>query len=400
MRNKTSRWLILAVASLMLVVLVGCEADNPASIFEESAKGLAAPEIASISPADSTLAGIGEIILTGKGFSPIPEENYVFFNKERVVVTEASATQLKMKSPVTPMNPLIIKVAHRDAYVFSNQINYKLLEVFWEWGGFDEYDNIYGMDLDKNENLYVAGDKVIDKVTPDGVRIKRFGTMTFPRASGIKMGPGGVLYIARNSNLLYTMPPTGGAAVKWVTAPGKVYDFDFSESGAVYAGGKNEDLYRILPSGVGAAIAAYADVYIKAVRVFNGYVYVGGAVNSTSHDYVWRQQIISDDQLGEKEVYFDWSGTIDQASEVLAITFSADGDMYIGTNAPEAIIVVHPDGSYDELYPGVIFPESYAIAWGNGPYLYINRRNDADVTQQRVIKLNMQKLGAPYFGRI
>lgn len=400
MRNQTSRWLLFALANLMLVVLIGCEADNPASIFDESVKGLAVPQITSISPADSTLAGIGEIIITGNGFSTVPEENYVYFNKERVPVTEASTTQLKMKSPVTAMNPLIIKVANQGAFNFSNQINYKLLEVFWEWGTFDEYDEIYGLDLDKNDNLYVAGNGVIDKVSPEGVRTKKWGTMAFPRATAIKIGPGGVVYLARNSNTLNTIPATGGAAVKWVNAPGKVYDFDFSSSGAMYAGGKNNDLYRILPSGVGVAIAAYADIYIKAVRVFNGYVYVGGAENSTGHHYIWRQQIISDDQLGEKEVVFDWSGTIDPTSEVLAITFSADGDMYVGTNAPEAIIIVHPDGSYEELYPGVIFPESYAISWGNGSYLYINRRNDVDLTQRRVIKLNVQKPGAPYYGRI
>ena len=139
---------------------------------------------------------------------------------------------------------------------------------------------------------------------------------------------------------------------------------------------------------------------LKRFRVFNGYVYVGGAENSTSHHYVWRQQIISDDQLGEKEVFFDWSGTIAQNSEVLSITFAADGDMYIGTNAPETIVAVHPDGSYEAVYPGVIFPEAHAMTWGSSNYLYINRRNDVDLTQRRVIKLNMQKLGAPYYGRI
>ena len=268
MRTQTSRWLLFAMASLMLVVLVGCEADNPASIFDDSAKGLATPEILSVSPPDSTLAGIGDIIINGNGFSADPGKNYVYFNKTKVPVVQASATQLTLKSPVTAMASVEIKVANQEAYNFSNSVHYKLLEVFWEWGGFDEYDNIYGIAMDKDENLYVAGEKVVDKVSPEGVRAKSWGTMAFPRASGMKMGPGSVLYLARNSSAMYTIPPEGGAAVKWITAPGKIYDFDFSETGAMYAGGKNEDLYRILPSGEGIAIAAYADIYIKAVPRF------------------------------------------------------------------------------------------------------------------------------------
>lgn len=401
MRNQTSRWLLLFLASLMLIVLIGCEADNPASIFDESVSGLPTPEISSVSPPDSTLAGIGEIIINGSGFSTEPGQNYVYFNKDRVAVVEASESQLTLNSPVTPMDSVMIKVANRGAYNFSDPVRYKLLNVFWEWGGFDEYDNIYGIAMDADENLYVAGSKVIDKVTPEGERLDDpFGTMIFPRASAMKIGPGGVLYIARNSKSMYTIPPEGGKADKWVSAPGRVYDFDFSESGVMYVGGKNDDLYRLLPSGEGLSVGSYPDTYIKAVRVFDGYVYVGGAEESTEHHYVWRQKIISDDELGEKEVYFDWSGTIDQTSEVLAITFAADGDMYVGTNAPEAIIVVHPEGSYEALYPGVLSPESYSMTWGSSTYLYINRRNDTDVTQRRVIKLNMQKLGAPYYGRV
>ncbi|MDQ7053702.1 MAG: hypothetical protein Q9P14_12720 [candidate division KSB1 bacterium] len=72
--------------------------------------------------------------------------------------------------------------------------------------------------------------------------------------------------------------------------------------------------------------------------------------------------------------------------------------MYVGTNAPEAIFVVHPDGSFEPLYPGVIEPETYAMVWGNGQYLYVNRRN-VDATKKKIIRINMLKNGAPYFGR-
>jgi hypothetical protein len=58
-------------------------------------------------------------------------------------------------------------------------------------------------------------------------------------------------------------------------------------------------------------------------------------------------------------------------------------------------MVVHPDGSFEPLYPGVIEPTSYAMAWGPGQYLYVNRRNELDPAKKRMIKLFMQKFGAP-----
>ncbi|PIP13935.1 MAG: hypothetical protein COX49_00745, partial [bacterium (Candidatus Stahlbacteria) CG23_combo_of_CG06-09_8_20_14_all_40_9] len=163
-------------------------------------------------------------------------------------------------------------------------------------------------------------------------------------------------------------------------------------------GGSGNAIYRVKPDGSNEVAADYAGVGIKSVRVFNGYVYVGGKDN-IGQQYIWRNEIISADELGANEVYFDWSNEIGSAYDILSVTFSADGDMYVGTNAPEAIIIVHQDKSFEPLYPGALEPRSYALCWGNGSYLYVNRRSD-DVTKKRIIKIDMQdKEGAPYYGR-
>ena len=78
--------------------------------------------------------------------------------------------------------------------------------------------------------------------------------------------------------------------------------------------------------------------------------------------------------LGDNELVLDWASLF--TDKLLSITFSAEGDMYIGTDAPEGIIILHEDGSYEGLYPGVIEPESYALCWGNGLFLYVTRRSD------------------------
>ncbi len=395
--NKTfSAPLICVLLCSLITLFIGCEADNPPSLFDPNVTGETAPTIAQIMPADSTLAGIGEITLTGTNFSPIAEENLVFFNKDKISVISATETKLVLKSPNIPAESIDIKIAKKGAFLFSNIMHYKLRQAMWVHSDLGDYDDAYALACDKNENLYVSlTTRKVVKVTPDGVR-QDFGTTSFLKAQAMRIGPDDNLYVSRLTTALYRIPlATGGATVKWTDAPGRIWDMDFSPSGMLYAGGDNNDLYRIKPDGSGAAVASYPSTYIKAVKVFQGYVYVGGLDKTANHQYVWRNQILSDDQLGAKEVYFDWSANVDATSEVSSLTFAADGDLYIGTNAAAAIMVVHPDGSFEPLYPGVIEPTSYAMAWGPGQYLYVNRRNELDPTKKRIIKLFMQKVGAP-----
>lgn len=396
MNKKFSAPFILLLLGVLITIFIGCEADNPPSLFDPEATGTAAPAITQIIPTDSTLAGIGEITLLGTDFSAVVEENLVFFNKQKVSLVSASETQLVLKSPNSPSDDIEIKIAKQGAYLFSNIMNYKLKQALWEYAGFGEYDDPYGIACDTEGNLYVSlTSRKVEKVTPDGVR-QDFGTTSFLKAQAMRVGPDGNLYLSRLSAALYRIPlATGGTSVKWTDAPGRIYDLDFAPSGVLYAGGDNNDLYRINPDGSGIAIAAYPSTYIKAIKVYDGYVYVGGKDKTANVQMIWRNKIISDDQLGEKEVYFDWSANVDAVSEVLSITFAQDGDMYVGTDADAAIMIVHSDGNFEPLYPGVIAPASYALAWGPGQYLYVNRRNDFDPTQKRMIKLFMQKFGAP-----
>jgi hypothetical protein len=388
--------LIFLLLSLLICLFIGCEADNPPSLFDPNATGETTPTITQVIPADSTLAGIGQIKLIGTNFSPVLEENLVFFNKEQVNLISASETELVLNSPNSPSDAINIKTAKQGAYLFSNSIEYKLKQALWEYAGYGEFDDPYGIACDKNDNLYVAlSTRKVEKVTPDGVR-QDFGTTIFVRAAAMRIGPDDYLYLSRLSTAMYRIPlATGGASAKWTSAPGKIYDFDFAPSGVCYAGGDNDDLYRINPDGSGISIASYPSTYIKAIKVYDGYVYVGGKDKTANQQFIWRNKIVSDDELGPNEVYFKWSENIDDISEVLCIVFSADGDMYVGTDAAQAIVIVHPDGSFEPLYPGVIEPTSYAMAWGPGQYLYVNRRNDLDPTQKRMIKLFMQKYGAP-----
>jgi hypothetical protein len=212
------------------------------------------------------------------------------------------------------------------------------------------------------------------------------------------MGPGGYLYLTRSNTKLYRIPPGGGASAEFATLPGRVYDLDFDQLGNIYTAGNGNNLYLVRPDATNKSVADYPGTFIKAVRVVNGYVYVAGKT-SGGQEAVWRNQIISPDSLRPNEMVFDWTAKVSAVSGIVSMAFAADGDMYLGTKGSEAIVVVHPDGSHEPLYPGLLEPESYALTWGNGIYLYVVRHNDVDADKRRIIRLNMQKNGAPYYGR-
>jgi len=96
-------------------------------------------------------------------------------------------------------------------------------------------------------------------------------------------------------------------------------------------------------------------------------------------------------------VYFDFSAAY-PGYLTKAITFDKNGDLYIGTDAPESIVLVHADGAHEGFYPGLFHSSTISFAWGTGTYLYATREGSGDFPQT-ILKIQMLKQGAPYFGR-
>ena len=386
---------ITVILFIATVFFEGCKKEYP-SIWNPNQQYRPNPVITRVEP-DSTFAVIGIVTITGENFSSSKDSDYVYFDGVEGTVLSATDTQLIVQAPNIAGDSLRIKVRVVGALLFGEYYPYKLLYAAIEYGGFSDVDDAYGVACDKDENLYVSlsGKKIV-KVTPNGER-QDYAETSFDHASGMKMGPGGYIYYVNILRYMFRVLPEGGKDELFATLPGGTYDLDFGPSGNIYCGGSGGAIYRVRPDGSSEKAADYSSISIKAVRVFNGYVYVGG--DSTGHQCIWRNQIISADSLGPKELYFDWSNEIGPTSKVLSITFATDGDMYVGTDATEAIIIVHPDGSHEPLYPGALEPRSYALCWGNGQYLYVNRRSD-DPAKRRIIRINMlDKKGAPYYGR-
>jgi hypothetical protein len=100
--------------------------------------------------------------------------------------------------------------------------------------------------------------------------------------------------------------------------------------------------------------------------------------------------------LGTPEEYYDLS-TQYPGTMANAITFSSDGDLFMGVNSEKGIIVVRPDKS--SYSPWTVYKQLFGtgvahISWGAVDDLYCSTLDGT------LLKINVTgKVSAPYYGR-
>ena len=406
----------LLVSIFLLFFFQFCAEEPTPSLYDPNFKAsVSDPVISGIEPASGTFAGIGEITISGSNFSANMAQNHVYFNGVKGTILDGTTTQLKVLVPVVSGDSVQIQLRVDGALLFAEYYPYKLEIAVREYGGINYVSDAYGVACDLNENLYVSlGEGKIVKVTPDEEQ-EDYVTDAGGFYSALKMGPGGNLYGIR-TRFLYQVPPGGGeinrATARLLKRP---LDFDFDMNQNIYYIA-SEGLYLIRQDFSDTLAIEYPDVNLSGVRVFNDYVYVSGVNSGTTVPDmkigIWRNQILTaSGQLGPIEKVFDleeyYNSTVG-VPEIRTITFAQDGDLYIGvdsTSISEAITVVHPiaGGEYlpenaEPLYKVLIVPPASVFCWGNGQYLYMNRRSNINA-EKSLLRITMGKNSAPYFGR-
>jgi len=390
---------LFLLAALGLVFLSSCTNNPENSLYDPSATFRPQPTISSISPTGSAVAGIDTVFIQGTNFSSVVAENSVFFNATPAKLFNATTSQITLMAPLVPADSIGVRVVVQGSIPFSNTAQYKLRAAVASFGGLGVNDTSTSLATDATGNLYCAYlthaiEAGISKITPAGVR-SSYAPATAGTAqwTGLKLGPGGYLYAARTFRVIYRFSPGGGSsATLWATLPPGtlIADIDFDQSGNCWGGGNNSNIYRIDQSKVITTFPFVGNVH--SVRVYNGYLYF--AANTDAGEKIWRAPI-STSGLGTPELYFDFA-PVYPTSRALAITFSSDGLMYVGTDNPDGLLVVNSNKTYSAPYG--VYKASFGtgvwyFAWGNADDLYASTSNGF------LLKLTIRgKTSAPYYG--
>jgi len=384
---------LIAIATLLALSLQidGCKPQGNPSIYDPNWKSLPQPVVDSISPRNYSFAGVGQLTIYGKNFSDSVQNDGVFFNSTLATIVSASQTQLVVNSPNVVGDSVQVRVYVIGAVDFSPPVTYKMLAAVVPFGKLTGNVPV-AMTTDAAANLYATITTKTGvgagtfKYAPDGT-----STLVEPSSnswSGLKVGPGGYLYMARNVKAIFRVALSGGTASRWMTTPGSISDFDFDQNKVLWSGGSGGNaIYSITQAAVVKSFPFVGIVH--SVRVFGSDLYV--AAHSDTTEGVWKFHIYSSDSLGAPQQYFGFTAAYGASYSALAISFTQDGDLYIGTDAPDAIVIVHPDGSYAPLYSGLLQPAVRTLAWGTGNNLYIG-------TTSGMYIVVAPKPGAPYYG--
>ncbi len=383
---------------IALFIGLSCDIKEPDGIFGPRTVD---PNlvITSISPKDSAYAIVEEITITGENFKTTPEENYVYFNGELATVVIVNTNELVVKSPDIIGDSISIQMTVSNAWEFFYYEDiYKLKPISIEYGQLDEYDNMKAITCDRNENVYVSSDNIMYIVKPDSIKNK-FTELKSVAASAMKIGPSGYIYYCQ-SIAMFRMSPEGvDDAIWYIIFPEDVNDFDFDSDGNMYVGGVKGTVYSVdIENKLATVLTTIDSVNISSVRIFQSDLYIASNYKGTNSQHikngVWRYQITSG-SLGDGEQYLNWDDYDD--SKINSITFSDDGDLYLSSTGDDCI-TVYSNGEFERLYEGALYPNTKKICWGNGTYLYAIRLQGGEATQ-RLMRINMQKMGAPYYGR-
>ncbi len=386
---SVGRLYALITALLFGAAIAGCDTAAP-SLYDPGRTSGPDPKIDSITPTDFALAGVDTVTIDGANFSITPSDNLVYFNDARGDIAEASATRLVVAAPNTPGADIEVRVAVLGAENYSNGIAYRLeaaVEPFGDIAGFEEPFSIAS---DRTGNLYVSMNSDsrsvgVLRMAPDGTR-SPFVETTFIWTD-MAYGDDNLLYTVRTVRAVFRFAE-GGRQEVWGVIPdnsAKLSTIAFDEEGNLWAGGNNDNVYRIAPD---KSIETFPfEANVRDLTVFDGHLYAAATREGAST--IWRWPI-SGGRLGEAETWFDVTGSF--GAEALALAFATNGDLFVGTSGMDPVLLISPDRQGRPFYPGILLPAAASFAWGAAPSLYmVQGRTDA--TLPDLIRINTRREG-------
>ena len=402
------RILLLLLFALPISFLIfSCEDPNyPENIWDENDQGNASPSISSVEP-EAAFAGIDTLTINGQNFSENTSENLVYFNHMLGEVVNATSTSLSVITPNLVGDSVQIRVAVQGAFLFADHSSlYTLTAAVIDYGPFDQFTDIFSLDLDRDENLIVSldGTPNAEFWIVDTNQDSAVWSGALAKGSGMKLGPTGSVYFVNYQRFLYKdeqgTPKENSEIFKRLN--GNATDLDFDSYGNLFVGGAGStiDVVDINDDGgltSGVTEAKNLDTLdILSLKVFNDYLYLL-TTTVTSDQAIYKMQILDDSgSLGDLELVFDWSAYTNKLSSALCFTLSEAGDLFVGSDSDGQPLTYIQNGDASGFYSSILTAPISYMAWGNSNYLYlINKTEETN----RVQRVDTRMSGADYYGR-
>jgi len=412
---KATRILMAAafIAAMAFTAVVGCKYDVAEPLWDQPPGSSLITTISSIQPPQAT-PGVNTITIFGTNFTGVFDTssihnpyvdtsftyNGVFFDNMPGEVIAYTSTSVTVRRPNLASDTCTVKVAPKQALVAGRLKPYRIDPVLLRYGSFLDNVQLSAVAVDQSENVYVieASSRTISKVTPGGNKTI-LATAPLPPTDA-RIGPDGKLYLPAANRIINAVDVQTGAIRLWRRCPsGKIIKFgDFDVNGNFYGAGIRTDLVIMPPDSTFRNAGFYSALEVLAVRVYNRYVYVA-ARTGLNPATIWSHPIDSSGNVGAQELVLDMSLTGDFASRnIQAITFSANGTMYIATDAPDPILVFDPaSGSLDYFYKNILPPYCKQFYWGSQTFIYMISGNTSPAQEWTLHRVDLGTTGAPYY---
>lgn len=385
------RWHFAALGVVMAVLfVVGCDTGPGESVFDPDRESLPDPTISQVVPEGAALAGVDVVTITGTNFSTETFENLVYFGARRGEVLSATSTELNVLPPNDPNPDLEIRMSVIGAENFSNSVPYRLEAAAEPFGTILGFEELFGITTDDAGNLLAS--MFSDGRSIGIVRFDEAGDRTNWVESTFKwdaleFGSDGLLYSARSLRAIFRFAE-GGSQETWAVISDRsvsIIALAFDGSGNLWAGGSNANLYRIAPDKSITEFPFEAEV--KDLEIVGDQLFAAATIDGQSS--VWKFSIAGGD-LGAPEEFIDVSGNFDAEARSLAIATS--GEIIVGTDGDDPLILVSPEGQGELFYPGILHPVAVSLAWGVAPTLYMNQGKTTN-SDPDLIKINARREG-------
>lgn len=400
MKNKIGGLLLLII---FILQLSSCKNyDEPGLINDPSKTYSPSPKISSVSPANSAMAGVREIIINGENFAANGvDTNWVFIGGRPAPVKSVTTNKIVVHRPNVNGTGLTVEVVIPTALGLAKVTGYEIEKPVAQFGDF-QYENypLTAIEFDGQENMYVGTRRKVLKMTPDGINLTTLASLgsVYAKITDMKLGGDGYLYLLVDKITLHRINITTGAQETFADLPDVVDYLDFDTNKNIYACRSGGIFVLSLATKNVITTNKYVGIDLNAIRVYNGYVYVA------SLDHIWRNKILDNlGNLGSNETVLDLT-TVPTYSknEISHFNIGEDGTIYLCLrgNLKYSLFVLENDKTITPFYTVDILPHQVdQVIWGSGRHLYLNRGINLPRDSVRIFKMGMDKKGAPYFGR-